>query len=296
MRYRKGKVHKTVIPIGFCIAVLIFAVMIQNTAADNGTVGKGITYPIEADGRTVQIEAADYLTSCALSAAGTGENDSADFMEAVCTVINTNVWYLLQRMEAVPQTGFGMVWKEKEELIEQYGEDAWNAWYQAACQAEDRIVMYCGEPILAAYHYCGFGVTESAKSVWGEDLPYLTHIRSEDMSDTVNIKTYHYSWEQLNEVLENGIRVISRGESGRVQTVSFGDVVLSGSETVSLLGLSSEVFTVSNTAEGVKFVCIGMGNGIGLSITGARYLSEKGASAEEILQQYYPGTRVERLK
>lgn len=101
----------------------------------------------------------------------------------------------------------------------------------------------------------------------------------------------------------SAIEVVSRGVSGRAREVRFvgerGEVTVQGELKVRrLLGnLKSAMFLVSrDPASGQwRFVGGGWGHGVGMSQFGAIGRAEAGQRAEQILEHYYGGARVESL-
>ena len=69
-----------------------------------------------------------------------------------------------------------------------------------------------------------------------------------------------------------------------------GEQNLTGLELRFLLGLRSSHFTVAQQNGVFTFTVQGYGHGVGLSQNGADYMARQGATFDEILLHYYPGT------
>ncbi len=260
-----------------------------------------VYFPVEYEGAVIEVPAVEYITCCALLAAGDRDGDTKALMQAVCILVHTNAWYLLQRMEVLPANGYGQLWQSKEAVQERFGEKTYNKWYTAAVEIQNVVLTYGGEPILAAYYPGGFGVSESALAAWGVDLPYLTHMRTADLSDIGQTAVIRYRIKQLQERIggrftADEIRVLSRGESAKVGRIAFGDMVLDGVEAAGRLKLPSEIFSLRQEGDFVIFSCFGKGEIVGLSLSGARALAGDGLSARELLAQYYPKARWTELQ
>ena len=63
-----------------------------------------------------------------------------------------------------------------------------------------------------------------------------------------------------------------------------------GKELRSLLDLRSSDFAISWDGAKFIFTVTGYGHGVGLSQYGADYMARQGATFDEILAHYYPGT------
>lgn len=278
------------------VILLLVCVFWRDTGAEQKQ-QPALCYPVEVKGEVVQVEAAGFLASCGILASGQWAAENEAFRKAVCVVINSNAWYLMQRMEAIPKDGCGMTWEEETAVRKAYGDALWESWYDTAAEVQTQLLCYKGEPVLAAYHRCGFGITESAETLWGVDLPYLTWVRSGDMAETESRREFFFTEEQFSEKWGadaeiSGFRIASRSAAGNVLTVRCGKEELTGAEFAKRFSLPSMAFTAQKTENGIRIVCIGEGSGVGLSLCGAKNLSRNGVEYTGILQQYYPGTRL----
>ena len=159
------------------------------------------------------------------------------------------------------------------------------------------IMVYDGEPILAAFHAQSGGRTESAENIWSSALPYLKSVDSAGDRNAPNHKTTVRL--PVKEVLsalcgENAdsqaeISILQRTDAGTVAEVRIGEVLLSGREVRERLGLRSANFTVKREGEEFLFTTYGYGHGAGMSQYGAAFLAENGKNYREILKHYYTG-------
>ncbi|GHU45417.1 stage II sporulation protein D [Clostridia bacterium] len=189
---------------------------------------------------------------------------------------------------------------------------AWGADYEkyyknvrgAAEYGAGKIIIYNDEPIYAVYHRTSNGQTNSAADVWGRDFPYLRGVDSSWDRDTPNFtRINEMTDEQVRSLLTAAnpqMRVpLSPGEwftdavqngAGYVSSIKLGENLLSGGDVWRTLGINSTCFSITHS-DGVFAVSTrGIGHGVGLSQSGARYMAEKGYTAEEILAYYYPST------
>lgn len=189
-----------------------------------------------------------------------------------------------------------------------YGEDFdfyWNKVCDAADQAGRYILLYQGQPAAAAYHAISAGMTEDAAHVWaGEELPYLQAVKSEGdklaagYETTVTFTarelrqklTEELGETTLPENMDRWIVPLEWSPSGYVTLVQVGEQNLTGLELRFLLGLRSSHFTVAQQNGVFTFTVQGYGHGVGLSQNGADYMARQGATFDEILLHYYPGT------
>lgn len=182
----------------------------------------------------------------------------------------------------------------------------------AVRKTRGEVLTYRGRPILAAFHSASGGRTASADEVWGRSLPYLISqdvIGEEDSPDTywragVSLDTFGRLLETAGLAVgrPREVEIVERTASGRVARLevrgSKGRRVLTGRELRSIVGestLRSTLFDVRPEADRIVFVGTGRGHGVGMSQWGAQALARAGRRYPEILQAFYPGTRLEDL-
>ncbi len=184
---------------------------------------------------------------------------------------------------------------------------------RAVKETEGEVLVHAGSIIQAFYHSnCG-GHTEAAVNVWGADIPYLQGVEC-----TYCVNTPPARWEltlglkKIESLLKNAgyqfgtIREIRGGrlnDSGRLQNLllvtSRGDAKISAVNFRKAIGyavLKSTSFTIRQRGDEVLFSGAGNGHGVGLCQWGAKQRAGDGFSYREILNYYYPGVRLERLK
>jgi len=174
------------------------------------------------------------------------------------------------------------------------------------------VLTYNGELALTVYHSNSGGMTEDAKNIWGKDYPYLRQVKSSFDKDSS-----HFSWilnmspQSVEAALKNAgysisgiqnIIPIYTTNSGRVIKVMMhyagGKLEMSGEDLRKAIGydkLKSTMFSVEMINDSFVFNGKGHGHGVGLSQWGAKGMAEKGYTYTEILEHFYPGTRIERI-
>ena len=178
----------------------------------------------------------------------------------------------------------------------------------AARATEGEYLSYDGAPILAAFHSSSGGATASAEEVWGEAVPYLRSVSSPDEAGPDFFWSYEISLADLALALREAgyptgslseVRVSERSESGRVERIQLGSVLLSGRDLRELLGgraLRSALFEARVEDGRVRFLGSGSGHGVGLCQWGASELARRGSGYRRILAHYYPGSELRRVR
>lgn len=162
------------------------------------------------------------------------------------------------------------------------------------------IMVYNGEPILAAFHAQSAGKTEDAENVWNEAVPYLKSVNSMDDKNAPDNKTVvTFSAKEISDKLGcdvEEISILSRTEAGYVDEVQAGDRIFTGREVREALALRSANFTIEKRENDIIFTVFGYGHGAGMSQYGASFLAEKGMDYHEILNHYYTDIQFEKIE
>lgn len=187
------------------------------------------------------------------------------------------------------------------------GESA-SAW-DAVFATRGEVLQTAAGPALAAFHSASGGRTASAAEVWGKPVAYLqsVEVESEDASPDTYWRVAVAQQDLRQALLGLGIEigeiaaaeVSRRSPSGRAAEVRFrgpaGRAKVTGRQIRQALGsstLRSTLFDV-RVAEGeIVFVGSGYGHGVGMSQWAAQGMALEGASYVDILNKFYPGTRL----
>lgn len=205
---------------------------------------------------------------------------------------------------ADPQNRFMFV--TEEQVYEIYGDafdEKWARINAAAAEAMTAVITYDNAPAMTVYHAISAGKTQSAADIWGGELPYLTEVESPwDANNEGFFSEVTYPKDKVLEALNAYGANLSGGapeewfaggeynSGGYLRRIQIGAATFSGAKLRTLFGLCSSAFTVSYSHGEFTFSVRGYGHGVGLSQVGANAMAKQGASAEEILAHYYPGT------
>lgn len=175
---------------------------------------------------------------------------------------------------------------------------------RAVLETTGEYLAYDNFPAKACYFNISAGQTESSLDIWSVDLPYLVSVDSECDRDAVG---YHsrvcYPLKAFQLVLKGTKKVpdtsispivedISCTESGSVKSLSVFGETFTGEEIQSLFRLKSRNFSIEIQDGQVIFDVMGDGHGVGMSKYGAKRKAENGSNYQEILEYYYPKTKL----
>ncbi len=166
------------------------------------------------------------------------------------------------------------------------------------------ILTYEGEPANAVFHAISSGKTESAKDIWGSDIPYLISVdsRQDELSEGFETTLTLGKDEALSAINtymgkdfdELTVGDIKRTEAGSVKEIILCNESFSGAAIREIFALRSENFSVTQTEDELTFTVKGYGHGVGMSQFGANQMAKEGATYSEILRKYYNGTVLQK--
>jgi stage II sporulation protein D len=166
-----------------------------------------------------------------------------------------------------------------------------------------QVLITSGQYIDAFYHSStGRKPTERAEDVWSSSRPYLQNVSSGEKEPNRYIKNYSFTPNTLyQKVGISGVAkpftstdfvILSETATGRVKTVRVLGKNYSGAQLRTLLGLASTDIEVVIQAEEIQIKTYGNGHAVGMSQYGANDLGKSGKTYEEILEHFYPGTKL----
>ena len=267
--------------------------------------------------KTVEMTMAEYLPGVVRGEMpATFEKEA---LKAQAVAERTFIYYHMQggRKSSHPDADVCMdyrccnAWVSQEQVKRNWGdnyEEYERKIQQSVEETDGQVMLYDGQPILAAFHSSSAGVTAKSSDAWVSDRPYLVSVESPENADSVpnyySVNTFtpeefreKILAEEPSAVLEGSpegwITNLQTNSSNRVESVTIGGVPFRGTQVRTILGLRSACFTVECTESAVTFHVTGFGHGVGMSQYGANALAREGRTWQEILQWYYRGVSIE---
>ena len=272
-----------------------------------------------ATGKVQRVKREDYVRGAVCAEMPPSFHTEALKAQAVAAHTYALRWYYNQQQNPDPSLkgadfaadpdnwrGYVTQAQAKERFGDKFDE-YWGKLSAAADEGAKYVLVYDGEPIVAAYHSISAGSTEAASNVWPGDAPYLVPVESFGDTLAPNYETTMRFTEQearalltaadpavsLGQDASEWLFVLSRSESGYALEVEAGSVTFTGQEIRNVFGLRSSDFDVWYEDGAIVFTVRGYGHGVGLSQYGADYMARQGATFAEILEHYYTGCRLE---
>lgn len=292
------------------------------SVGQNETKDKTIKMLISAKNEVAEITVFDYLCGVVAAELPIGTPEEALKAQAVAAFT-----YMTYRMEAelskpgiitehkgayiCDDSTHCLAFISKENAKTKWGQklfdENWGKIEKAVGAVLGKVITYGGEPINAVFSAMSAGTTESAKDVWGEDVPYLTAVNSEwdgkatDFASEVKVSEANFKSVMLT--LDSTIKFegepakwlgeVQKTASGGIKSIKIGGKDFSGTAIRKAFTLKSTHFTLAFADGNFTFSVKGNGHGVGLSQTGAIYMANAGKSYEEILKYYYKDVNLE---
>lgn len=184
---------------------------------------------------------------------------------------------------------------------------------QAVQETEHVFLIYNNQPITAMYDSCCGGVIPAKiAGVNFDQAPYLKRTKPCNYCTACR----YYRWEFTTDKghLEHALRELIPGlrtlrkitiknndKAGLVQQLTVHghrhQTVISAAEFYRVFKpVKSRAFTISNNMDSITFKGKGLGHQLGVCQWGAKGMIDKGYTYKEVLDFYYPGTKLMRLK
>ncbi len=196
------------------------------------------------------------------------------------------------------------------DMKEKWGEN-FDEYYSKISSAvndtKGQIMIYENEPVLAVFHSMSAGKTEDSANIWGGEIDYLKSVDSSfDSASPGFTDRKVFSTSYIKDILnknrksiafgEDIILVTERTEAGYVKTVKAGNEYFTGRQIRELFGLKSAYFEIEKAGDTIIFETHGYGHGAGMSQYGANHMAEAGISYRQILEHYYTGVELAKIK
>ncbi|KAF0126418.1 MAG: sporulation protein [Elusimicrobia bacterium] len=196
---------------------------------------------------------------------------------------------------------------------------------RAVMQTAGEMITYKGKPISAFYHSACGGFTEGVSAVWPYgDLPYLKSVQDGPAARPYCSPSTGFRWKKkitfadLERALRrdrwlkdgekiSGVSVRGHGKSGRplklavsaggrVVEVPTSDFYHAVGRTLGWTAMPGNLFELYSGTDHIIMEGKGAGHGVGMCQWGAEGMAAKGFKYWEILEHYYTGTRIEKIK
>lgn len=302
-----------------CVMVLLLPFILTILLRDKeseGTPFEKLDFNIynEVNGDSVKLSFDDYIIGVVAANMPAGYNIEALKVQAV--IARTYALYNISMLkDAAPDKNsfttseLGLSYINPTDMENIWGSNDYITYFtkleNAVFATKDEVLVYDGNITLPVFFYCGSGYTRNSYEAWGVDIPYLRSVSSKQDVTSINyLKITEYDVFTLVELINNSFKdasisidsffeevvVAEQDSTNYVTKINLGNQTISGEEFAKAIGLSSNHFSIENNNNNVRFICTGVGHGVGLSQYGANAMADEGYPYKEILAHYYQGT------
>ncbi len=234
-----------------------------------------------------------------------------EMLKAQAVLIRSSLYLRLENKE-LDQT-------ELKENLENYKNNSQKEQYQMAYKKMEKavnatkgqVISYQGEICSGVFHRVSAGQTREGSEVLQDTK--MSFLKSVDSSQDIQSEDYlhgHYFTEEAlkdrlleiypdielsDQPLTEQIVVEKRDSQEYVLEIRVGNLTVPGEEFRNNLELSSSNFTVQNLDGKIRFLCKGLGHGLGLSQYGGNELAKEGKTYEQILFTYFPDVILKKI-
>lgn len=175
---------------------------------------------------------------------------------------------------------------------------------KTAVEETKNEVMYYNDEIIEAFYFSmSNGKTESAATVFQEDLPYIESVDS--TWDNEQLRNFLVETEfskaefckklNLEDCNTFNIQSIEKSEGDRIEKITINNKTFSGTDIRKLLSLRSTDFTIKEEQDSIIITTKGYGHGVGMSQYGANGMANEGYNYQEILNYYYKNITLKKM-
>lgn len=283
----------------FVASIFCGRVSIGGGIAGAKSLNSGKQILIEIDGLYKSMDVEEYIVGVLPGVVSADYDDTT--LEVMAILIRTNIYKEMQEKKTEDASDISYHYMSVEERKDLFGERNYERKQRKIERAVEntakKVIKKEDSLIMALYHEVSIGKTASAKEILGEDISYL---QSVDSGRDVEAKNYmaivKYSWEELSELMDDDnqttIVVDESTENGFVKQASVNGVSYSGEEMMERFRLPSTNFYVEDVGDGIRFVCLGRGDCLGVSVYGANRMALDGRNSDEIIHYYYQDVSV----
>lgn len=174
---------------------------------------------------------------------------------------------------------------------------------KAVVETKGEYLDYQGQVVEAFFFSTSVGMTENSEDVFVEKVPYLRSVKSEWDRDVSPVFQDQFTFNLSDFYMKLGlpyeqnidVEVVEQTSTGRIKQVKINEVLFTGSDVFSKLGLRSTFFTIEQNGDDVTVYTKGYGHGVGMSQYGALGMALEGYTYDEILKYYYQGVTIKKI-
>lgn len=177
---------------------------------------------------------------------------------------------------------------------------------EAAEETKGEVLVFENEKKEVPYHALSQGKTRSGEEILGEKFAYIPSVETpKDIDSPLYVEGCYFSVKDLEEKIKKNypafsitegteIEITKTDSVGYVMEIQIGNQVFQGEKIKELLDLPSSCFSVQSSQNEVRFLCKGIGHGMGMSQYTAQNLALEGKNYKQILEYFFPSLEIQK--
>lgn len=249
------------------------------------------------NGQNISLNLTDYLLGALFT--NISYNFDIEVLKAVSILYRSYVFYKMGKDGTIEfddkfikyknSSYYKLLWADKYV-------DIYNKFLKAIDETDSMFITYKNIFIMPFIHHTNNGYTDSLKGVdYLKKRPSLW-----DLLSPVYMDIKEYDYKRLEKIFSldkkqvQEIKILELTDANYISRIKVGDVTYSGEEFRRLLNLKSSDITILINDKNIKFITRGVGEGIGLSLSGSQELSKSGCNHLQILNYYFPDCKIKK--
>lgn len=179
---------------------------------------------------------------------------------------------------------------------------------EAADDTKGMVLVFQNEKKELPYHALSQGKTRSGEEILGERFAYIPSVETpKDIDSPLYVEGCYFSLKELEEKIKKSypafsitaeaeIEITKTDSAGYVMEIQIGNQAFQGERIKEVLDLPSSCFSVQSSQGEVRFLCKGIGHGMGMSQYTAHHLALEGKNYEQILAYFFPDMEIQKEK
>lgn len=235
-------------------------------------------------------------------------------IKAQTVILRTDIIRRMGKNKSISQEELPYEYQGDEEMKTALGEKSYILKDQIRKKARKetlgQVLLYKNSYIEPYFHGVSVGTTLDGQSWFGKSVPYL---KEKDSLDDLESKEYMsaqvFTYKQVADTIKKEKNVVRKEsdirrkittskttKNGYVKEVKVADLTVQGQTWASWFHLASNNFYMEDYDGKLRIICLGKGNGLGLSQFGANKMAENQKTYKNILKYYYTGVKIKNLK
>lgn len=240
----------------------------------------------------------------AVTASQISWNYSKEAIKAQTVIARTNLYlkWREKKAEEMLQTAQEVIKKKKmnDKALRKF-----QTFQEAAKETQGEVLKWNQEVKEVPYHVLSAGKTRNGKEILGESFTYILSAKvPKDEENPVYLQGCYFTAKELEQRIrkkyegfsfkkEQQTEIKRRDSANYVLEIQIGNQVFQGEEVKELLELPSSCFTVQQSETQIRFLCRGIGHGVGMSQYSAQQMALQDKNYREILHFFYPEMQIE---